>query len=469
MIRERFTYDEEICRKCLDDEDDIAVIRDLAANLPMFADLMRVNIFIDCLTKEKDKALVIAEAFPLDEDPLYQYSVVGKDVLEENEPGVLRALRLGVISRGTLGLSQEMFPIRQISVPIFGKDKEHPIGVLIRESSADDQQRAEEKLAFIQEASSSFTDALYNLELKNFDIAGQIREGIILFDKNGKVTYYNRGASVLYKRMGYEGTLMGRSFEDVALTDDGEDRAAFLESSFTVREVSLHDLDLEVRYARNKKSQEDQICMLIRDVTGEKESEKRDRLQSFLVNEMNHRIKNNLQTVASILSLQSRSIQDPAAKQIFSESVNRIQSIAEVHNQLSKTGRESVDVLMLVERICENVAGMAGMDYEIMGKSAEISAAKASALGLIINELVQNVVKHAVPKDGERKKVTVEVGCCFDQINVNIWDNGSGFKPGAERNLGLMLVERLVREPLHGNLEIKNSEKNSVITLEFSI
>lgn len=465
MIRRRFSYDEELCRKYVQHEEDVAVISKLAENLPMFAELLGVNVFIDCPTEDPDVAIVVAEAFPQEEDPLYENSVLGYKALRENEPGALRTLSMGVITKGAMGFSQELFPIRQVCVPIFGKEKNKPIGVLIRESRGDSEQRAEEKLAFIQEASSSFTDAVYSLSLKEFDVSSQMREGIVLFDDHGRVTYYNRGAAALYQKLECRKNLMGASFEEIALT--GDTFESYLESPYEVREVVTHECTFEIRYTQNRREQKDKLCMLIRDVTEKKKYEKELRLQTFLVSEMNHRIKNNLQTVASILNIQSHGIQDPEIRQMFFESVNRIRSIAEVHNQLSLTKSEEAELVSLTKRICVNVAVVAEMDYHVSGEEVTISAGKASALGLIINELVQNVAKHACPPNGGRKAVWIDFGLCGNLINVDIRDNGAGFVPGAGKNLGLMLVERLLKEPLGGKMEIKNYAENTIISLEF--
>lgn len=261
MTRKRFTYDESVCRKCLQDEEDIKIIRDLAMNMPLIADLMDGNIFLDCPTEDPDLALCVAEAFPAGEDPLYSNCPVGCDCPREKEPAALRTLSLGVIGRDVLGVSQEMFPILQVTVPVFGKNPEKPIGVLIKECSPDEQQKAEQKLAFIQKSASSFTDAVYGLNYQDFNIPDDIREAVIIFDEKGIVTYRNLGAVKLYRNLGYREDLLGMAFENVVLTEDTFSRC--VEGIYELREVSVGGHALEIKYSSNEGNRHNRVCMYV--------------------------------------------------------------------------------------------------------------------------------------------------------------------------------------------------------------
>lgn len=465
MMRKRFTYDESVCRRCLTDEDDIKTIRDLAMHMPVIADLMDGNIFLDCPTEDPDMALCVAEAFPAGEDPLYLNCPVGCDCPREKEPAALRTLSLGVISRDVLGVSQEMFPILQVTVPVFGKDPKKPIGVLIKERSPDEQQKAEQKLAFIQKSASSFTDAVYGLSYQDFNIPDDIREGVIIFDEKGIVTYRSLGAVKLYRNLGYREDLLGMAFENVVLT--GDTFAQCVEGIYELREVSVGGYVLEVKYSNTGGDVHDQVCMLIHDVTGEDEARKKLRLQSFLISEMNHRIKNNLQMVASLLNLQAGSIADESIRQMFYESINRVRAISEVHNQLSLVDSESAEMMDLTLSVCSNISKLAELEYSVSGEACYISAEKASAYGLVINELVQNVIKHAEPPAGEKKRAWIKIQPGMRYVNVEVRDNGKGFPDVLVKNLGLQLVYRLVNENLGGKLEITNGEVGSVLSLVF--
>lgn len=465
MTRKRFTYDESVCRRCLTDEDNIRVIRELAMYMPVIADLMDGNIFLDCPTEDPDTALCVAEAFPVGEDPLYLKCPVGCDCPRGKEPAALRTLSLGVISRDVLGVSQEMFPILQVTVPIFGKDPKKPIGVLIKERSPDEQQKAEQKLAFIQKSASSYTDAVYGLSLQDLNIPDDIREAVILFDKEGVVTYRSLGAVKLYRNLGYREDLLGMSFENVVLT--GDTFAQCVEGIYELREVSVGGYVLEVKYSNIGGDAYDRVCMLIHDVTGENEERKKLRLQSFLISEMNHRLKNNLQMVASLLNLQANSIEDESIRHMFYESINRVRAISEVHNQLSIINSESAEMLGLTLSVCSNISKLAELEYSVTGEECYISAEKASAYGLVINELVQNVIKHVQPPAGEKRRAWIKISPGVRYVNVEVRDNGKGFPDVLVKNLGLQLVYRLVNENLGGKLEIIKGEAGSVLSLVF--
>ncbi len=465
MSKPIFSYDESKVRKYLKDEDDVQKIRAVAQQLPIFAELVGCNLFVDCPTDDPDIAIVVAEAYPDGEEPLYREKVVGLSVIASNEPEVIRSLQTGTSNRDVLAVSHEMFLIQQISVPIWGKKRDRPIGVLIQEKRPDPQQLAQQRLDFIEEASSSYNDAVYNWIFQKYDLPGQMKEAIMLFDAQGRVTYCNQAAKYIWhERQGQTRDMIGMHFEEFPLF--ASYKFSELEA-FCQYEAEAYGVNMEVKLIRSNKKEYNEVCALIRNVTKQRKAEQVEQLHAFLASEMNHRVKNNLQTVASLLNIQANSVQDETIRQMFYESIGRIQSIAAVHNQLSVHGGEDVELQELIGSICKSIAQLSDLEYEVTGDIVWISSPKASALGLIVNEFVQNVAKHARPEEGTRKKAYIHIFHYGDYVRVKVWDNGQGFVPGTKKNIGLTLVDRLVKEPLDGSLELKKISEKMIISLAF--
>ena len=190
-----------------------------------------------------------------------------------------------------------------------------------------------------------------------------------------------------------------------------------------------------------------------------------------VIREMHHRVKNNLQTIAMLLRLQM-SEQAASVKEALSEAINRILSIAVVHDILSQEGFRLVDVKEMIERLTQTIAqNMLSPDKDIgisvQGEGAMLSAQRATALALAVNELVQNAIEHAFA--GRRRgTIAISLARGRDRLTIEVKDNGVGLPPDfAARpyNLGLQIVETLVEEDLRGDFTLV-SEKGTKAVIQ---
>lgn len=176
---------------------------------------------------------------------------------------------------------------------------------------------------------------------------------------------------------------------------------------------------------------------------------------AVIIREMHHRIKNNLQNVAMLLRLQLRGGRPVSAREVLSESINRILSIAAVHEVLSQRGFRLVDVKEVLTRVGRAVVqnmSRPDLDVEvtIQGDEVALPSQAATSLALAVNELVQNAMEHAFTgrTDG---RVVISLRRSPGELTVEVQDNGVGLAAGSLRQLGLEIVETLVREDLHGD------------------
>jgi two-component sensor histidine kinase len=171
-------------------------------------------------------------------------------------------------------------------------------------------------------------------------------------------------------------------------------------------------------------------------------------LRGVLAQEIHHRVKNNLQTVASLLRLQARAEGVDPTKAL-ADSVNRILAIAAVHEELTEHREDVVDLAELLERLrAMLVQGLTtGKIVSSRLQDVTLAGQRATALALVFCELLGNALEHG----GER--IEVELGRSGDEVVLAISDDGPG-RSDADDGTGLSIVRALVRDELGGTLEL---------------
>jgi two-component sensor histidine kinase/putative methionine-R-sulfoxide reductase with GAF domain len=181
-------------------------------------------------------------------------------------------------------------------------------------------------------------------------------------------------------------------------------------------------------------------------------------MRGVLAQEIHHRVKNNLQTVASLLRLQARSADAIDPREALEHSVNRILAIAAVHELLTERHEEDVDLADLFDRLramlVQGVGG--GKDVSAALEPVELPGVRATALALVFAELLQNALEHG----GDR--VSVELARAGDDVVLAIADDGEGIGADGAEGTGLSIVRALVRDELRGTLELRSEHGTRV-------
>jgi len=170
-------------------------------------------------------------------------------------------------------------------------------------------------------------------------------------------------------------------------------------------------------------------------------------LRGVLAQEIHHRVKNNLQTVASLLRLQAASADPIDPRKALGDSVNRILAIAAVHEVLTERRDDDVDLAELVERLRSMLVQGLGAGKHVRSRLEPVSlhGERATALALVFCELLGNALEHG----GD--EVLVELGRANGKVRLTVADNGS-WDDEAREGTGLSIVRALVREELDGEL-----------------
>lgn len=208
-----------------------------------------------------------------------------------------------------------------------------------------------------------------------------------------------------------------------------------------------------------------------------REQARRAEALSTLIQEMHHRIKNNLQTVADLLSLEMSTSPSPAARKSLRDSVSRIKSIAAVHELLSLEQLRLTDITELARQVCDVslrhlVHSAQQVTADIRGPAIYLPSKQATALALVMNELISNALEHAFGQNQRAGRLTITMAQDGAQVVVTITDNGRGLAPNfdlaARRGMGLQIVRTLVEKDLAGSLQLQNApEGGTRATLTF--
>lgn len=197
----------------------------------------------------------------------------------------------------------------------------------------------------------------------------------------------------------------------------------------------------------------------------------RDRLSAslaekeVLLKEVHHRVKNNLQVIASLLRLQANALGDETLAAALRSSQNRVESMALIHEQLYATeDLRDVDLAQHAAMLVNNLLYAFGFDDGRVAAKLEITPLplgvdRAIPAGLILNELISNSLEHAFP-EGRRGSISVQGGLAEGRIELTVRDDGIGLPPNFDlkhlKSLGLEIVNILLRQ-LKGELRIESA------------
>jgi predicted ATPase/two-component sensor histidine kinase len=196
-----------------------------------------------------------------------------------------------------------------------------------------------------------------------------------------------------------------------------------------------------------------------------------------LLKEVHHRVKNNMQLISSLLSLQAARIADPAVAELLADSRNRIRSISLVHENLYQAGNFSkISMTSHIQSLCAHLSHAYGSisrhtEFTVQVSDLYLNINQAITCGLIVNELVSNALKHAFP-EGRAGRVRVELRPSGGQrLVLVVSDDGVGLPLGLDLarvdSLGLQLVHDLT-DQLHGTLEVSR-ELGTTFTVAFEV
>lgn len=314
-------------------------------------------------------------------------------------------------------------------------------------------------------------------------------EPILMFDGRGTIRFASRAAESFLERGNRE--LVGRTWREAGLSEtlmvplemlaqdvlaDGRPRTE--EFSITWRGDRVC-LELQISPVGGEPPA---VVVVMRDISARKamEEDLKSSLEDnrLLVQEVHHRVKNNLQIVSSILQMQGWRITDPELRQHFEEACGRILSLAKVHELIYKQENvASLDFTLFVRTLCGELFRMHSLreDHVVLsvrGDTMALGVDKAEPLALIVHELVADALKHAFGENGGRLRVEIAEPRAGEATLVVADDGGNSNRTldfdAASSALGLRMVGALVKQ-MHGVIDVRRRGGGVEVEIRFPL
>ncbi|MDO8847626.1 MAG: histidine kinase N-terminal domain-containing protein [Coriobacteriia bacterium] len=433
-------------------------ITNVAANLQLAADLGYGDVAL-LVAAEGGDLRVFADARPMTAAAAVPVTRVGESVVRTDEPEAYDALEGGVVACGTHRRIRRGIAFTSTGYPI--GPAEHPYAVVVRhvgQSVAEAPGKME--VAFMRLAAlvlerlqtAPITDLDADAPYSTTRLAG---DGVIEVAESGAVTYASPNAVNIMRLAGTEGTLVG---SPASALPGGASTVTPVLGTGAAREMTLEVRGRSLRYRTIALAEG--ALVLVEDVTDARRREQELRVKEATIREVHHRVKNNLQTIASLLRIQARRSSTTEAALALGEAVERVSSMAVVHEMLAESAEESVDLSAVVRTVVEMVGRSLigpGADIRLVveGETGLVPAPVATSLALVAVELVHNAIQHGIGASGSGS-VTVTMRGTASEVSLTVKDTGrglpDGFSVSASANLGLAIVRTIVEDDLRGTL-----------------
>jgi two-component sensor histidine kinase len=294
--------------------------------------------------------------------------------------------------------------------------------------------------------------------------APRANDGLLRLNEDGIVLFASPNGLSAFNRLGIAGELEGSSLVDAAapiIRGDlqvDESLPVLLSGTAPWRtDLASRDITLSVRAIPLKKDGvRSGALVLCRDVSDLRRQERELITKDATIREIHHRVKNNLQTVASLLRIQSRRTESEEARDSLNQAMRRVSAIALVHDTLSEGLNQELNFDEVVDRILilvSEVAAGSNVTVRTMidGKFGTLKSELATPLAVALTEVVTNAVEHGLAErsgvihiNAERKQ---------KQLHITVSDNGKGLEGGVVgQGLGTQIIRTLIQGELRGSI-----------------
>ena len=418
-----------------------------------------------------DRFVILGQVRPTTNRTLHLDDLVGRVVSEQERPLVGRGWRLGAVVEGEIDITSRNERARMVCIPVRWRGE--LVAVLTRESALSVGRRPGElERAYVEvfdRLARMIAGGEFPFPVDEEGEAPRVGDGVMVLDASGRVEFASPNAVNALHRLGLYNSIEGARLDEAGLAEAQHAvEVAFAQELPASQEV-IKGPDAVVIIRCVPLLDHGNVTgafVLLHDVT---ELRRRDRLllsKDAAIREVHHRVKNNLQTISSLLRLQARRLPAGAGRHALEEAERRVRSIAVVHEILSRDTADQVhfnDILPSLLRMAEDLASTAApLRITTRGDAGNLQAALATPLAVVITELLQNAAEHAFPEEkaasGELR-VDVELARRDRELSVTVRDNGVGLPPGFQieetASLGLSIVRSLIGTQLGGHIDMR--------------
>jgi two-component sensor histidine kinase len=457
------------------DEDDIAQLQRLVAGWGMLSDFCFSDLLLYAEVAHSGgaKFVVVGQVRPSTAQTLYREDLVGRMADESERPYVAEAWRVAEIVSGEDAATFGEDRVRVQCIPVNHRGR--PVAVMSRDSPPRTGRKRGELERVYLETFQRFARMLVS---GVYPFAGdgtfppqdgpRVGDGVMVLDEQRRVVYASPNAVTALHRLGVVSNTTGMRLDELGVQAPGVERA-FATHLPVSDEMEAPDVTVVMRCLPLIDAHElTGAVLLVRDVS---EVRRRDRLlvtMDATIREVHHRVKNNLQTISSLLRLQARREPPGSGRTALEEAERRIRSIALIHEILSREPGDSVDlneILVPLVRVAEEgvFSSDVAVRFRVHGDGGVLPVDTATPLGVVLTELLTNAAEHAFPpgwSQPEGANVQVWLRNTGTELSVRVQDNGVGWPAGFDiartSSLGLSIARSLVVSQLNGTLETFN-------------
>jgi two-component sensor histidine kinase len=430
---------------------------------------------------EDERLVVIGQVRPTTSQTLFEIDLVGQVVAAGEQPVVAEALSSGQITSGEERADDGEGHHRLECIPVRHAGKTIAAVCRVWSPSIARRRGALERiyLDLFHRLAVMVTDGVFPFDDDEMVGGHRVGDGVMVVDEIGRVTFASPNAVSAMHRIGITSAINGSTLQAVGLD------TTIVAAAFSIRLPVLEEIErqsgvtlLLLCIPLIATGEVTGALILLRDLT---DLRSRDRLlmtKDATIREVHHRVKNNLQTISSLLRLQGRRIETESGRVALAEAERRIRAIAVVHEILSREAGDQVPfdeiVHVLVQMAKESSAEGSRLAVNVSGELGDIPADMATPLAVVVAELVQNAIEHAFPEGPEaaeagEPRIELEFGRGEGSYEVTVRDNGIGLPAGfaidSTQSLGLSIVRDLVRTQLMGTIAMR-SDGGTLVAIE---
>ena len=294
--------------------------------------------------------------------------------------------------------------------------------------------------------------------------APRANDGLLRLDVDGNVSFASPNGLSAFSRLGIEGEIEGKSLAEVATkivkaqSTVDESLPLVLTGKAPWRaDLESKDVTLSVRAIPLMKSgARTGAIVLCREITELRRQEQQLLTKDATIREIHHRVKNNLQTVASLMRIQMRRTTSDEAKEALEQAIRRVSAIALVHNTLAEGFSDEVNFDEVFESSMRLVGELATdssreIKLRIEGKFGQLDSGLATPLAVALTEVVTNAASHGLGEHGGSILITPRQTA--KQLTIEVEDNGVGFEKDAiGKGLGIQIIKTLIEGELRGKI-----------------
>ncbi len=452
------------------------------------ADVSRADVLL-CTLLADGQILTAAHGLPESISSLYRDNAEGRTAAGDELPLVMRALESGSGGRRQREVLRNGAPIIEDVYPICdANDRAFAAFVIETTMIAHERQRRRDRL--FQIATNNIIEMCARGELASAARLTRfgLYDGVYLVDRSRTVIYMSGIAANMYRAAGLPASLHDQPLIelealDIELVDfvfeheecierrtESDDGRTWVRRAIPLRMPSAMWQNRWFRQpvgqllGREVERNVDQVLVLLHNATEAVAKQRELNVKSALIQELHHRVKNNLQNIAAILRMQARRTSSDEARIDLTEAVNRVLSMSVIHEYLSQSDSRSINVRDVCTRIVSQVREVAfspeqAIDIQVQGPNIRLPASQATPMALVINELLLNALEHGM-KDRTQGIISVTLTDLGDSVQLEVSDDGSGLPPGfapqSSASLGLQIVHTLVTDDLKGALRFES-------------